>query len=105
MLPKPQGCQSCPLYGDGLGFVPDKLNDQAEVFIYGQNPGKDEEEGRMWDGQSYEACDPQPFTGKTGYELNRLLPVGGLDRPMLSVATPSDADLTIPTPYPRSHTK
>lgn len=54
MIPKPPGCEGCPLYGDGKGFVPDEIIQASPVFVLGQNPGVEEEhEGR-------------PFVGKTG---------------------------------------
>ena len=33
-----KGCMGCPYWGDGKGFVPDLINDQAPVFIVAQNP-------------------------------------------------------------------
>lgn len=81
MLPKPKSCQGCPFYGDGKGFVPDLVNDQAEVFIYAQNPGESEENGVCWTGVSYEPHKIEPLIGKTGYQMDKFyLPLAGLTR-------------------------
>ena len=32
-LQKPNSCSSCPLYGDGLGWVPDSLRESSEVLV------------------------------------------------------------------------
>lgn len=68
-LTKPKTCESCPMFGDGMGFVPDENIEGARVFVLGQNPGVDEEEqGR-------------PFVGKTGREMEvRFFPLAGLVR-------------------------
>jgi uracil-DNA glycosylase family 4 len=69
-LPKPAACQSCPMYGDGFGYVPDEiLAGGADVAIVGQAPGADEErEGR-------------PFVGATGQLMEReYFPQGRLQR-------------------------
>lgn len=69
-----------------MGFVPDKLNDQAEVFIYAQNPGDHEELGERWTGTMYEMHKPEPLIGKTGYALDKdYLPKAGLSRDAVSV--------------------
>lgn len=69
MLAKPNPCVGCPMYQDGIGFVPDEIINGAEVFVLGQNPGEDEErEGR-------------PFVGKSGMLMDSIyLPAGGLQR-------------------------
>jgi len=86
MIPKPSACHGCPFYGDGKGFVPDIINDQAEVFIYAQNPGASEESGERWTGTSYEPFPPQPLIGKTGLEMERTyLPQAGLERAQVSL--------------------
>src|SRR2546426_4926385 len=74
MLPKPDGCKGCPLYGDGQGFVPDEIVPEASVFILGQNPGSDEErEGK-------------PFVGQTGQTMERVyFPLAGLERGQVSI--------------------
>ena len=92
MLPKPKSCYGCPFFGDGVGFVPDRLNDQAEVLIVCQNPGADEEAGRRITGYiggsaSYEPCEPQPLIGATGWNLDhKFLPAAGLSRDQVSLA-------------------
>ena len=69
MLPKPEGCIGCPLFGDGMGFVPDEIIEGAEVFVLGQNPGEEEEAEHI------------PFTGRTGQRMDkRFLPLAGLTR-------------------------
>lgn len=74
MMPKPESCKGCPFYGDGQGFVPDQLNDQALVFVVGQNPGAEEE------------SEGKPFIGKTGQLMDsQFLPVAGLSREQVSV--------------------
>jgi len=93
LLDKPNACLFCPFYGDGKGFVPDRLNDQAELLIVGQNPGADEEAGRRlmgWEGPKrplYEPAEPQPFIGETGFMMDRkFLPMTGLDRSQISLS-------------------
>ncbi len=89
-MTKPEACIGCPFYGNGQGFVPDTINDQAEVFIYAQNPGEDEEKGRRYTGtvggqDQYEPATPQPLIGKTGYMQDRsFLPLAGLTRDRVS---------------------
>lgn len=101
MLPKPRhntngtsgrGCEGCPWFGDGQGFVPDKLNEQAEVLIVAQNPGSDEEDGRRITGYqagsaTYEPCVPEPLIGATGWNLDhKFLPAANLERAQVSLA-------------------
>lgn len=96
LLPKPAACQGCPMYGDGLGFVPDEIRDDAEVFILAQNPGENEENGlkcvdfgpRYGSRQTYvtEPTGPAPLIGPTGFMLEReFLPLAGLSRDKLSL--------------------
>jgi len=68
MLPKPDGCLGCPLYGDGLGWVPGLYPEGAEVAVIGQSPGAEEEAAGV------------PLVGKTGKYLDEVfLPLAGLD--------------------------
>ena len=84
LLPKPPSCEGCPLRGDGLGYVPDKLVAGSTVAIILQNPGSDEERGQRV--TSYiqgkpvtEPCTHQPLTGATGFAAaNTWLPKAGL---------------------------
>lgn len=92
-LAKPQTCKSCPLYGDGQGFVPDRLVEGAEVLYLAQNPGADEEAGRRlvaYHGKKdrvYEEVPPQPLIGPTGYTLEHdLLPFAKLRPSQVSYA-------------------
>jgi uracil-DNA glycosylase family 4 len=86
LLPKPESCKGCPLYQDGTGFVPDALNDEAEVFVVAQNPGANEEAGLKWNGTLYEPHPQEPLIGKTGHYMDSaFLPVAGLNRSQISV--------------------
>lgn len=73
MLPKPVACKNCPLYDDGMGFVPDELVPNSRVFVMLQNPGADEEAGH--NGLF------RPAIGQTGRKLDSdFLPLAGLTR-------------------------
>ena len=69
MISKPPGCIGCPLYDNGMGFVPDEIVPGARTLVVLQNPGQEEERtGR-------------PAQGVTGSELNNTyLPKAGLTR-------------------------
>lgn len=83
---KPPACTGCPFYGDGKGFVPDKIVEGSSVLVYAQNPGEYEVEGAKFDGTSYVPYKPEPMIGKTGYALDNIyLPAAGLDRTAISV--------------------
>jgi uracil-DNA glycosylase family 4 len=70
---KPESCKGCPFYQDGNGFVPDELRETA-VMIYGQNPGREEEE------------QAKPFVGKTGALMEKdFFPIAGLTRDTVSL--------------------
>jgi DNA polymerase len=43
MKRKPTGCEGCPFYGDGEGFVDDEVPANAQVIFIAQNPGEGEE--------------------------------------------------------------
>ena len=69
MTPKPTICRDCPLYGDGMGFVPDQIVPDSELVVLAQNPGEDEEAGRQivgWEQVGhrthaiYKPCPPLP---------------------------------------------
>lgn len=67
-IPKPTSCSLCPLYGDGLGFVPASGSGTNRVLLVGEAADENEErEGR-------------PFIGPAGWYLDRLLRRAGLDR-------------------------
>lgn len=61
MLNKPVGCQNCPLFNKGKGFVPDKISKRLAVRFIGEAPGKNEVE------------DHEPFVGKAGFVLKQWL--------------------------------
>ena len=73
MYEKPPACRGCPFYGTGWGFVPDRLQEGASVFIMGQNPGAQEEQ------------DGKPFVGPTGKLLDQILPLAKLTRESVSI--------------------
>ncbi|KKL57451.1 hypothetical protein LCGC14_2235250, partial [marine sediment metagenome] len=81
----------CPYWGDGKGFVPDLINDQARVFIVAQNPGESEERGERlveykYGQPIYEPCEPQPMVGKTGFAMDReYFPIATLTRDNVSL--------------------
>lgn len=92
MLEKPETCKGCPWYGDGTGYVPDRLVAGAKVLILAQNPGEDEERGRKvveYVGQDrvYNMVGPQPLIGPTGYALEHTyLPAARLSPEEVSYA-------------------
>ena len=92
MLAKPEMCRPCPLWGDGQGFVPDRLVEGAPVLVLAQGPGEDEERGMHVTGYVghdplYAPCEPQPLIGRTGWWWERhLLPRTGLTREQVSLA-------------------
>lgn len=96
LLAKPATCTGCPLYGDGLGFVPDELREDAEVAVVAQNPGEHEETGQRitdygprWGRRQTYLTDnyrPAPLIGPTGFLLEReYLPILGLQRDGVSL--------------------
>lgn len=91
MIPKPEACKGCPMYGDGKGFVPDEIRDEAQVFVYAQNPGADEEKGRKVISTAgknavYEEHDPAPMLGRTGFIMEQdYLTMAGLERSEISL--------------------
>lgn len=92
MLPKPKACEGCVLWGDGQGWVPDRIPEGATVLFQEQNPGVNEEEGRRivaYEGghEVTEPCTPQPLIGPTGYIWSKtFLPLAGLDPAEVGVA-------------------
>ena len=94
MLPKPAICRDCPLYGDGMGFVPDQIVPDSELVVLAQNPGEDEEAGRQivgWEQVGhrthaiYKPCPPLPLIGQTGWEtMTKYLPLTGFTREEVS---------------------
>jgi len=86
-----RGCQGCPYFGDGKGFVPDLINERGSVFIVAQNPGESEERGEQlveykYGQPIYEPCKPQPMVGKTGFAMQReYFPIAGLNRDEVSL--------------------
>lgn len=90
MLPKPQACTDCPLWGDGKGFVPDRLVGGSTVAFVLQNPGQQEEQGQRITGYlggrpEFRSCPPQPLIGASGYAMEQTwLPKAGLQRDEVS---------------------
>ena len=90
MLPKPQTCTGCPLWGDGRGFVPDRLVEGSTVAFVLQNPGQQEEQGQRITGYlggrpEFSSCPPQPLIGASGYAMEHTwLPKAGLQRDEVS---------------------
>ena len=83
---KPPACIGCPFYQDGKGFVPDRIVPGSKVFVYAQNPGKDEVLGEKYDGVGYVPHCVEPMIGKTGFALdNSYLPAAGLSRDEVSI--------------------
>lgn len=94
MLSKPENCQGCPFYADGLGFVPDEVIEGANVVILAQNPGENEEAGRKvvgWEKVGgdkwskkvplFETVTPSPMIGATGHMMDtQFIPLAGLTR-------------------------
>ena len=86
ILPKPPACQGCPAYEKSRGWVPDFINDTAQIMVVAQNPGTDEEAGRRYlglgpYGDTYEEAPHQPLLGKTGRMFNgTFLPLAGVTR-------------------------
>ena len=86
LLSKPIACHGCPMYGDGVGWVPDEMVETVRVLILAQNPGADEERGMQivsYEGRDpvYEPHAPAPLIGKTGYEMeHEYFPLAGLER-------------------------
>lgn len=61
MLPKPEGCNTCPLKDKGQGFVPDKVARKPRYLFIGETPGKNE------------IVKGEPFIGQAGFVLTSWL--------------------------------
>lgn len=78
MLPKPEACKGCPMYDDGMGFVPDSLVPGADTMIVMQNPGETEE------------LTGTPACGDTGQLMNvSFIPLAELSRTVTVHASPA----------------
>ena len=71
---KPISCQGCPLYGKGIGYVPDAPVADPDVVILTDQPTYYEERGTAVVGytdgvQQLDECDPAPLLGPVGYQL------------------------------------
>ena len=98
MLPKPPACRECVLWGDGLGFTPDELVEDAPVLVLAQAPGADEEAGMRVVGHEYAGRrrvpvkepnpqGPAPLIGETGFQMAQdFFPLAGLERGSISLA-------------------
>ena len=87
LLPKPDLCRGCPAYGDGKGYVPDLVRNNAPVMVVAQNPGEDEEAGRRYLGHdTYESATHEPLMGRTGRMMDQtFLGLAGLNREDVSL--------------------
>lgn len=73
-MQKPSSCLGCPFYGNGDGFVPDEIRDEAVVLVYGHVPSKED------------ALTGKPYTGAQGQMLeSKFLPLAGLTRDQVSI--------------------
>ena len=92
MVPKGPGCRGCPFETKGRWMVPDEYR-PVPVLVLGDAPGEHEERGerlvaRAGKLKTWEACDPAPFLGDDGHDLDRTyLPLAGLVREDVSLAT------------------
>jgi uracil-DNA glycosylase len=97
MITKPSKCVGCPFYQHGQYFTPDHIVQGSKVLFIAQNPGPDEEAGRLlikrhYHGYGeytadYQQVQPQPLIGATGLDFtNKYLPLSGLTRADVSVA-------------------
>mgnify|MGYP001573729861 CR=1 FL=1 len=68
MLPKPTSCLGCPIYGDGIGFIPPTTSGGNGVLIVAEAGGENE------------AKDGIQLCGKAGYYLFSQLTKAGLKR-------------------------
>ena len=72
------------MYGDGRGWVPDRLIEGSKVALVCQNPGQSEEQGQrvvsyIGGKPVFEPCSHEPLTGATGFSVrNTWLPKAGL---------------------------
>ena len=57
MIAKPKGCEGCPLYKKGRGFVPDSIPNGAQYVMVGEAPG------------AGEVAQGVPFVGQAGFVL------------------------------------
>ena len=92
----PSSCIGCPFYGKGKYFTPDKVVPGSKVMFVAQNPGPDEEAGRLFVTRhygshgtytnEYRQVDPQPLIGATGQLFNvTFLPLAKMHRHEVSL--------------------
>ncbi len=74
MLSKPIGCNGCVLQQTGTGFMNVSGSGSNGVMLIGEALGADE------------AAQGQPFVGKAGFTLDKLLQRGGLNRSEFKIA-------------------
>lgn len=94
MIPKPSSCEGCPFYTHGKYYTPDVIVPGSKVLFIAQNPGPDEEAGRLLirkgyynEQNEYKQIQPQPLIGATGKLFNEVfLPHSGLQRSEVSLA-------------------
>lgn len=95
MILKPSSCDGCPFRTKGRYFTPDKVVEGSRVYFLAQNPGSNEESGRLlhkreWmyghSHDEYTQVHPQPLIGATGKLFaERFLPLSGLSRDVVSL--------------------
>lgn len=96
MIPKPSTCDGCPFAKHGAYYTPDTIVPNSKVMFIAQNPGANEEQGRVLTkrhfhggGQytdEYTQSVPQPLIGATGQQFtNRFLPLASLERKDISI--------------------
>lgn len=74
MIRKPAACQGCPFHARSTYMVPDEVVEGAPVYVYGQNPGREEEAAG------------KPYIGKTGGMMEaNFFPLAQLQRGGVSI--------------------
>ena len=98
------GCHKCPLGDTRTHVVPGVGNPDAKVMFIGEAPGKNED------------LQGEPFVGKAGQSLNRLLSLAGLERDDVYIANvlkcrppsnrnPRPEEIQACTPFLREQTR
>ncbi len=99
-----EDCRACPLWEGRTNLVFGVGNPEARVLIVGEAPGKNED------------LQGEPFVGKAGQSLNRLLSLAGLERDDVYIANvlkcrppsnrnPRPEEIQACTPFLREQTR